>query len=78
MSKLTTHMPFHAATSVEIPMKNPMKGRTRQARVTEDKVMSIIAIKLMTIVTTPKPRAKMTRGRFPLHIVHLMKLGCAC
>lgn len=77
MSILTTHMPFHAAMRVEIPMKNPTNGRIRQERAAEDKVIRMAAIKLMMMVMMPKLRAKIIRGWLPLHIVHLMKFGWA-
>ena len=71
----TTHMPFQAAMSVAIPMNQPMKGITRQPRPAEDKVMMMFAMRPAAMVKTPRPRAKITRGRLPLQIAQRMKLG---
>src|SRR5882757_3321402 len=74
---LTTHMPFHAAIRVAMPMKNPMNDSTLHARPALLRVIRIAAMMPPTIPPTPRPRAKITRGRLPLQIVHRMKLGCA-
>lgn len=68
-------MPFQAAMSVEMPMNQPRKGRTRQPRPACDRVMRRSARKPAKIPKMPRPRAKMTRGRLPLQIVQRMKLG---
>lgn len=74
---LTTHIPFHAAISVATPIKNPMADKTRQPRPALLNVMSTAAIIPPTIPPTPRPRAKMTRARLPLQMLHRMKFGWA-
>jgi hypothetical protein len=36
------------------------------------------AMRPAAMVKTPRPRAKMTRGRLPLQMAHRMKLGWDC
>jgi hypothetical protein len=66
---LTTHMPFQAAIKVAIPIKKPMAERALQPRLAELSVRITAHRKPPTIPPIPRPRAKMTRGRFPLQIV---------
>jgi hypothetical protein len=73
----TTHMPFHAAMRVEIPMMRRMIGSTRHPRPAELNVMRRSARIPRRINEIPRPRAKMTRGRLPLQMVQRMKLGWA-
>lgn len=71
----TTHIPFQAAMRVETPIKNNNDDRTRQARPALLRVRMMAVTRPAMMVPTPSPRAKTTRGRLPLQMVHRMKLG---
>ncbi len=74
---LTTHMPFHAAIKVAIPMKKPMAERALQPRPAELRVRNTAQRRPPEMPPTPRLRAKRTRGGLPLQIVYRIKLGCA-
>lgn len=68
-------MPFHAATKVAMPTNQPIAAKALKPRGALLKVSSVAAAKPNRIVLTPRPRAKMTRGRLPLQMVQRMKFG---
>ncbi len=74
---LTTHIPFQAQIKVATPIMKPIADKTLQPRPALLRVMRTAATIPPTIPPTPRPRAKMTRGRLPLQMVHRMKLGWA-
>ena len=73
----TTHMPFHAAISVEVPMKKPIMEMARHARPALLSVRMMATSRPAIMPKMPSPRAKMTRARLPLQMVQRTKLGCA-
>lgn len=77
-SLLTTHMPFQAAMRVETPRTSRMRGSTRHPRPTLLRVMRTSVTIPAMMRKIPSPRAKSTRGRFPLQIACRTKLGWAC
>ena len=70
-------MPFHAANSVEMPIKNGTAAMTRHGRAAELTVSSTAVTTPPMMPAVPRPRANSTRGRLPLQMVQRMKLGCA-
>jgi hypothetical protein len=75
--ELTTHMPFHAAIHVAVPIMKPMKVNTRHARLAPLKARTMPATMPAMIPPMPRLRAKTTRARLPLQIVQRMKFGWA-
>ena len=77
ITSLTTHIPFHAAISVDTPIKSPTADKTRHPRPALLKTSRMPVMIPATIPPIPNPRAKITRGRLPLQMLQRMKFGWA-
>lgn len=75
--ELTTHIPFVAANSVEIPISHAIAANALYPLGLLLRVNRMATMNPAAVTTVPNHNANTTLHSFPFLTLHLIKFGCA-